>query len=51
MQEESARLVFSRKLPVKQLITHRFPLEEFSQGLELAARPIERFFESDNHPS
>ncbi len=39
MQEESADLVFSRKLPVKQLITHRFPLEEFSQGLELAARP------------
>ena len=39
MQEESADLVFSRKLPVAQLITHRFPLEEFAQGLELAARP------------
>jgi L-iditol 2-dehydrogenase len=39
MQEESAQLVFSRKLPVAQLITHRFPLEEFSRGLALAARP------------
>jgi L-iditol 2-dehydrogenase len=39
MQEESARLVFSRELPVAQLITHRFPLEQFSAGLALAANP------------
>ena len=31
-QEESARLVFSRALPVAELITHRFPLEEFDGG-------------------
>ena len=39
MQEESARLVFSRELPVAQLITHRFPLEQFPAGLALAANP------------
>jgi L-iditol 2-dehydrogenase len=38
-QEESARLVFSRTLPVAGLITHRFPLESFEQALSLAARP------------
>jgi L-iditol 2-dehydrogenase len=39
MQGESARLVFSRELPVGKLITHRFPLEQFSEGLALAAHP------------
>jgi L-iditol 2-dehydrogenase len=38
-QEQSARLVFSRTLPVAGLITHRFPLEAFEQALSLAARP------------
>jgi L-iditol 2-dehydrogenase len=38
-QEQSAQLVFSRKLPVASLITHRFPLEQFSDALRLAARP------------
>jgi L-iditol 2-dehydrogenase len=40
-QEESAALVFSRTLPVAQLITHRFPLEEFERAFALAARPDE----------
>lgn len=39
MQEESARLVFSRRLPLRELITHTFPLEAFEQALTLAARP------------
>jgi L-iditol 2-dehydrogenase len=39
LQSESARLVFSRELPVAKLITHRFPLEEFLAGLALAANP------------
>jgi L-iditol 2-dehydrogenase len=39
MQEESARLVFTRVLPVAKLITHRFPLEKFAEGLALAAHP------------
>jgi L-iditol 2-dehydrogenase len=38
-QEESANLVFSRALPVAELITHRFPLEQFAEALSLAARP------------
>jgi L-iditol 2-dehydrogenase len=38
-QEEAARLVFSRELPVAKLITHRFPLQEFDRALSLAARP------------
>lgn len=40
-QEESAALVFSRALPVAQLITHRFPLEEFERAFSLAAHPDE----------
>jgi L-iditol 2-dehydrogenase len=38
-QGESARLVFSRALPVADLITHRFPLQEFEQAWSLAAKP------------
>lgn len=38
-QEESAKLVFSRALPISALITHRFSLEEFGAALSLAARP------------
>lgn len=40
-QEESAALVFSRTVPVAQLITHRFPLEEFEGAFSLAAHPDE----------
>ena len=38
-QAESAKLVFERRLPVKQLISHRFPLEDIASALELAAHP------------
>jgi len=38
-QEESARIVFERQLPLADLITHRFPLQEIEQALDLAARP------------
>jgi len=34
-----ARLVFSRKLDVRRLITHRFPLEQTAAAIELAAHP------------
>ena len=40
-QEESAELVFKRRLPVRELISHRFPLEQIAEGLELAARPAD----------
>lgn len=39
MQAESAELVFTRKLPVARLITHRFPLAQFEKGLDLATHP------------
>jgi L-iditol 2-dehydrogenase len=39
LQREVARLVFSRQLDVRGLITHRVPLEETSEAVELAAQP------------
>lgn len=39
LQREVARVVFSRQLDVRQLITHRFPLEETAAAVNLAARP------------
>lgn len=38
-QSEAAELVFSRRLPVRELISHRFPLERFADALELASHP------------
>jgi L-iditol 2-dehydrogenase len=38
--ERAARLVFTRKLPVAELISHRFSLEKMSGALQLAARPV-----------
>jgi len=40
-QGESADLVFKRRLPVRELISHRFPLEQIAAGLELAGRPAD----------
>jgi L-iditol 2-dehydrogenase len=39
LQLESARLVFERVLPVRGLVTHRFPLAEIGRALALAAEP------------
>ena len=39
LQREVARLVFSRQLDVRRLITHRFPLEQTAAAVQLAARP------------
>jgi L-iditol 2-dehydrogenase len=39
LQDEVARLVFSRRLDVRKLITHRFPLDQTSDAIALAARP------------
>jgi L-iditol 2-dehydrogenase len=39
LQEEVARLVFSRKLDVRRLITHEFPLEHTAAAIALASRP------------
>ncbi len=39
LQKEVARLVFSRRLDVRPLITDRFPLEQTPAAVELAAHP------------
>ena len=39
LQKESADLVFSGRLPVDDLISHRFPLTDISAGIELALHP------------
>src|SRR6184192_3666187 len=39
IQEGAAELVLKKKLPVMEIVTHRFPLKSIQQALELAARP------------
>jgi L-iditol 2-dehydrogenase len=39
IQDSAADLVLSRKLPVTDIVTHRFPLDRIQEALELAARP------------
>ena len=39
LQGEVARLVFSRKLDVRNLITHRFPLAGTAEAVALASKP------------
>jgi L-iditol 2-dehydrogenase len=41
LQHEVARLIFTRQLDVRQLITHRFPLEKTADAVALAAKPSE----------
>lgn len=39
LQKEVAKIVFSRKLDVRTLVTHRFGLEETAKAVGLAAKP------------
>src|SRR3984893_16334420 len=39
LQEESVRFVMNREMDLEQLISHRFPLQDAAQALELAAHP------------
>jgi L-iditol 2-dehydrogenase len=41
IQESAAGLVLGKKLPVMDIVTHRFPLDRIQEGLELAAHPTE----------
>ncbi len=41
IQNEVADLVFSRKLDVRRLITHHFPLEQTAAAVALASKPTE----------
>lgn len=42
LQSESAGLVFSGELPVKELISDRVPLEDIQRGIEIAQHPCDR---------
>jgi len=39
IQGSAAALVLEKKLPVLEIVTHRFPLDRIQEALELAARP------------
>ena len=39
LQEESIRFVMNREMDLEQLISHRFPLQDAAQALDLAAHP------------
>jgi L-iditol 2-dehydrogenase len=41
IQDEVARLIFSRQFDMRKLITHRFPLEKTADAVALASRPTE----------
>jgi L-iditol 2-dehydrogenase len=41
IQEAAAGLVLQKKLPVMEIVTHRFPLDRIQEALELAAKPTE----------
>jgi L-iditol 2-dehydrogenase len=41
IQDSAAALVLEKKLPVMEIVTHRFPLARIQEGLELANRPTE----------
>jgi L-iditol 2-dehydrogenase len=39
IQEAAADLVLNKKLPVMEIVTHRFPLARIQEGLDLAVNP------------
>jgi L-iditol 2-dehydrogenase len=41
IQESAAALVLEKKLPVMNIVTHRFPLARIQEGMDLAVRPTE----------
>lgn len=47
---EAARLIFTRQLPVKNLISHHFSLEDMDRALQLAARPVGNSLKVVIHP-
>jgi L-iditol 2-dehydrogenase len=50
LQAQSARLVFSGELPLERLISHRLPLNEISNGIDIARRPGETSLKVVIHP-
>jgi L-iditol 2-dehydrogenase len=41
IQDSAAALVLGKKLPVMDIVTHRFPLARIQEGMDLAVRPTE----------
>jgi len=39
IQQAAADLVLNKKLPVMEIVTHRFPLARIQEGLDLAVKP------------
>jgi len=39
LQEQSAQLIFTGKINVARLISHRFPLDRLAEGIRLASNP------------
>lgn len=50
LQGESAGLVFSGALPVEDLISHRFPLNQIRAGIDLALHPEPKSLKIIIHP-
>lgn len=50
LQAESARLVFSRELPLEELISHRVPLDCIEQGIHTALHPDDQSLKVVVHP-
>jgi L-iditol 2-dehydrogenase len=50
LQKESARLVFNGVLPIDELVSHRFPLNQICQGIELALHPEPKSLKIIVHP-
>ena len=50
LQAESARLVFSGRLPLEQLISHRVSLDDIETGIHIAQRPTDRSLKVVVHP-
>jgi L-iditol 2-dehydrogenase len=41
LQERTAHLIFTRKVNVSRLISHRFALESLQEGIQVASNPSE----------
>jgi L-iditol 2-dehydrogenase len=50
LQKESADLVFSKELPLEELISHRLPLSRIREGMERALHPDEVSLKIVIHP-
>ncbi len=50
LQAESAQLVFSGELPLEEIISDRFPLEQIEQGIHTALHPTAASLKVVVHP-